>query len=358
MRVGIFAKPLLNPKSGSGSHLKGFLETFSRQDYQDVDLVLITTKPLPDELLFGFTNIVISKYIIVGGIQIFKMNLDIIHFHPFTLKSYFWIPGVLKVATVHGASRSIIPDEFSKVEVFHSTIRNHFFRILDHIFTVSVESSKYLQKCPGMDQRKITITPNGINSYLTKSSEQSSSIAGEDYVLHLSNYSSRKNPDAVFRAFSYAKKLGLEKKLVLAGNGWENKYTKSLANSLGISNSVEYVGFLSDKDVGTLYKNASVFLFPSFYEGFGMPVLEAFYFGTPVVASNIGAIEEVSGGAAKLCSPDDYNGLGNAILSFCSDENYSKCKISEGFKRVEKFNWVESVDSTVSVYRQLYIDSL
>jgi glycosyltransferase involved in cell wall biosynthesis len=180
-------------------------------------------------------------------------------------------------------------------------------------------------------------------------------IPDAPYILSLSTFEPRKNIDSVIRCFF--KLIEQEKNshlnLVLVGTkGW--KYDKIFAEILSnpqLKNRVIITGYVDNEDLATIYSNATAFVYLSFYEGFGLPPLEAMQCGTPVITSNNSSLPEVVGDAGILIDPTDNDGLCNAFLNI---ENHSSLRDSMSQKSIEqakKFSWDKTVSETINGYK-------
>lgn len=141
---------------------------------------------------------------------------------------------------------------------------------------------------------------------------------------------------------SYAKlpaNLREEYKLVLGANKKDKYYpdTAKLIEKLELTEEVIVTGFIIEEHLPVIYNSSSLFVFPSFYEGFGLPPLEAMACGVPVIASNASSIPEVVGDAAMLISPEDIEGISSAIIKVLTDENLRKSMIDKGLARAKQF---------------------
>ena len=174
------------------------------------------------------------------------------------------------------------------------------------------------------------------------------------YVLNVGTLEPRKNLDGLLRAFAQAKKSGVPHTLVIAGaRGWGDSRLAPLLRELGIAGSVIFTGFVEDEDLPYLYAGADFFVYPSFYEGFGIPVLEAMACGTPVIASNTSSIPEVAGDAALLVDPHSDAELSASILRLAGDERLRQELRERGLSRAALFSWEKTVNETLKVYENV-----
>ena len=126
------------------------------------------------------------------------------------------------------------------------------------------------------------------------------------------------------------------------------------AEKFGIKDSLVFTGFISDEDLKTIYSEAEALLFVSFYEGFGIPILEAMECGTPVITSNISSMPEVAGDAALLVNPHNIKEIAEKMNNIANSEILRKQLIENGFKRVKEFSWERTARETLKVYNEIY----
>lgn len=172
------------------------------------------------------------------------------------------------------------------------------------------------------------------------------------YVLYVGTLEPRKNLILLLRAFATVK--GTEVKLVLAGTkGWLYEDIFATVQSLGLGSRVIFTGFVPDEDLPALISAAQAFVYPSVYEGFGLPVLEAMKCGTPVITTNISSLPEVAGNAAITVSPDDVEGLSRAIQRLLAEPGLRTELREKGFEQAARFSWAKTAEQTVEVYREV-----
>ncbi len=181
-------------------------------------------------------------------------------------------------------------------------------------------------------------------------------ISDAGYVLSLGTLEPRKNLPCLIRAFTRlaSEPRYSELQLVLVGaTGWKAEAIfAAIEASSGCRDRIVLTGHVPDADLAALYGGARLFVFPSLYEGFGLPVLEAMQCGTPVVASNVSAIPEVVGDAALLVEPDEW-ALQEAMLKLLGNPNRAALLGQRGAKRAALFSWARTVDETLAAYRRI-----
>ncbi len=175
----------------------------------------------------------------------------------------------------------------------------------------------------------------------------------ERFILSVGSLEPGKNRAALIKAFAGLRKRGLEQKLVVAGQrAWKYEADLALAGDLGIEGDVLFTGYVPPEEMPALYNAAELFVFPSLYEGFGLPVIEAMACGVPVVASNLSAIPEVAGEAALLVDPRDVEQLCDAMERLLRDKRLQAALRRRGLKRAQGFSWERTARETIAVYEE------
>lgn len=179
----------------------------------------------------------------------------------------------------------------------------------------------------------------------------------ERYILYMGGFDRRKNVDALMFAFTFVQEAESDRiQLVLAGREpqWGAGIFPDLrtyARELGIEENCRWIGYVDEADKPALYRMADVFVYPSVYEGFGLPVLEAMASGTPTVARDIAAVAEVAGDGAFLV--DNPRKMGGAIISLLLQEPLRKSLINQGLGRATQFSWRKTARETFAVYERV-----
>jgi glycosyltransferase involved in cell wall biosynthesis len=176
------------------------------------------------------------------------------------------------------------------------------------------------------------------------------------YVFYVGRLEKKKNIAALVEAFYLLKtrRPDLAHKLYLIGDasfGFDDiKYS---IHGFGLQHDVVATGWVAEHDLPYIFSRAAAFVFPSNYEGFGIPLLQAMATGTPIAASRAASIPEVAGDAALLFDPSDPNDIANALISVLTDEDLRESLRSAGFKRVKEFNWEKCARETLSLMESL-----
>ncbi|MBN1119978.1 MAG: glycosyltransferase family 4 protein [Anaerolineae bacterium] len=177
-----------------------------------------------------------------------------------------------------------------------------------------------------------------------------------DYVLYLGGYDVRKNISTLLKAYTYLQEsTGSDLPLVLAGRLPEKRNPRftdvaGLIESMKLQDTVRPIGWIDEEDAPSLYRMARCFVYPSCYEGFGLPPLEAMACGTPVVAANTSSLPEVVGEAGFLVAPDDARGMAGAILSIYNQPDLAESLREKTLQRAALFTWEKTARETIEVY--------
>jgi len=177
----------------------------------------------------------------------------------------------------------------------------------------------------------------------------------DDFFLYVGGFNPRKNIKSLLLAYAYIKER-LKKcyKIVILGKqGKSYDDLVKLSHKLKISNDCIFTGFIPVDDMPLFYNAASVFVYPSLYEGFGLPVVESMACGTPVITSNITSLPEVVGDAAITVYPDDYEAIGNNMLQLVEDEMLYETMRAKALERASLYSWDKTVKDTIEVYKSV-----
>ena len=175
-------------------------------------------------------------------------------------------------------------------------------------------------------------------------------------VLAVGTLEPRKNHLGLIKAFYKAQqqKNGPAMLAIAGGPGWLYTETQQLVAELKLEKKVRFLGRVTDLELVTLYSMADIFAFPSFFEGFGVPPIEAMACGAPVITSNISALPEVAKDAALLVNPYDIDALAAALTRLTEDESLREELRQKGYQRAKQYTWAMSAQKMLTVYQKLY----
>lgn len=268
-----------------------------------------------------------------------------------------------KIITCHDIIHDVYP--VSKMHLLISKWMYNGLKDAAHIITDSDATAFDLQQKYNIPKDKMTTVHLGIDHDLFKPDNDTSSIysrynlsSDNEYIFHISSEQPRKNVDAIIKAFYRLKKQNPNKNLVLLKAG-RAQYKKDrgrltkLIKSLNLQNDIKFLDKVSNEDLVKLYSISKVFVFPSFYEGFGLPVVEAMACGTPVIASCVSSLPEVVGDAGMAVNPSSNKQIADAISKLITDEDLRRSYIKKGFVQASKFTWNKCANSTSKIYKEV-----
>jgi len=224
---------------------------------------------------------------------------------------------------------------------------------VEAIITISEFSRKEILNLLGVNPDKVYVTPLGVDRSFTPGKRQKEGLPKE-YVLFLGNLEPRKNLPTLLHAYrSLPRSLRDRFPLVIAGaSGWHTKELKKALHLFPNDEKPILTGYVPQQLLPDLYRGASLFVYPSFYEGFGLPVIEAMACGVPVVASNTTSLPEVVGDAGILINPYHPDELKEAMSKLLEDPGYRKQMSEKGLKRAKLFSWEKCARGTLAVYEK------
>lgn len=221
----------------------------------------------------------------------------------------------------------------------------------DHVICISEKTQSDLIELLGVDRSKTSVVHLGFS--LTKLPLEMTLVNARPYLLFVGNRSGYKNFESLLRVYATYPFLHKNYDLVAFGGGVLSKKEHLIISELGINfDQVRQIGGGDDVLAG-LYKNASLFVFPSRYEGFGIPPLEAMSFDCPVACSNTSSIPEVVGDAAEMFDPDSMESMGQTIERVLKDLTLRNVLVARGRERIKLFSWERCAEQTMDVYRSL-----
>lgn len=286
------------------------------------------------------------------SIQSFKDNLDVLFVPAHTLP-VIRKPGLKSVVTVHDLGSEYLPGTHQlKQRIYLSYMQRKQLKGATRIIAVSKATKKDLVKRIGIEPEKVTVIYEGYDQKLFKPIRGDILVNSlKPYYLFVGTVQPRKNLERVIKAFAKIK----DKKLVIAGSkGWLADQIYKLPKKLGIEDKVKFLGYVPDEKLPALYSAAEALVFPSLFEGFGLPILEAQACGCPVLTSKISSMPEVAGKGALLVNPYDVNEITNAMIEVM-DQSVRNKLIKNGFENVKRFSWEKCAAQTLEVFEELRI---
>jgi glycosyltransferase involved in cell wall biosynthesis len=339
------------------------LTVYVRSDYHDLDRLdnhglALRRVPIPSNPRgVQFAARVYTEQLLLAR-RARDDELDVLHF-PDHVAAIYLRPNCRQVLTVHDLT------VFSHASTHSTRTRlylQHFLppsvQAADRIICISQSTADDLQKRFGVPTNKIDVVLLAAaapyvqrpSSAYVESLRRFGAAPGA-YLLYLGTIEPRKNVEGLILAYAVASARTQCPPLIVAGRmGRFSGGIEDLPRHLGVEGRVLFPGFVTEDEAVALYSGARAFVYPSHYEGFGLPVLEAMACGAPVITSNVSSMPEVAGGAALLVSPDDVEGLADSICRLVQDDALCHSLAERGKSRAEQFSWDRCARETLDVY--------
>jgi glycosyltransferase involved in cell wall biosynthesis len=268
------------------------------------------------------------------------------------------------VATIHDLAFEHLPETFNRRSwmQLRLTVRRTARRAV-RVITVSEYSRQDIIKTYGVDADRITVTPEAASETFARVTDETDLQMVRErygieryYILSLCSIQPRKNLVRLIEAYSLLHRLHPEGKLpqlVLAGKrGWLDNETLRAAQADNVSPSIRFTGYVAPEHLNALYSGATCFVYPSYFEGFGLPILEAMKCGAPVIAGDRTSIPEVAGEAALLFDPFDTSSLVEALKRVLNDSEFRRTLSARGLQRASEFHWKTTARLTLTAYEK------
>ena len=379
MRIAIDYTAATRQAAGIGNYVRSLVDAMLAQDDTNQYTLLTSGRP-PRERPFpsaenvrGRSLIIPDRYLNVLWYRwrlpisatFFTGQVDIYHGPDFVLPP---LNGKLrKVVTVHDLAFLEHPEyAVPELAAYLKKVVPEAVEAADVVASVSQTTRQTLIEHFQTPLEKITLVPNGIRAYFRRITDPVLLEATRHkfglkspLVLGVGTQEPRKNHLGLIKAFHKAVSTGNKSTrpamLALAGgSGWLYEETEQIVAELKLEKKVRFLGRVSDLELMMLYSLADVFVFPSFYEGFGVPPLEAMACGTPVITSNTSSLPEVVGDAAIMVNPHKINEIASTINRVLENKQLQEDLRQKGYTRAAHFTWVRSAQKMLSIYTQLY----
>jgi glycosyltransferase involved in cell wall biosynthesis len=265
------------------------------------------------------------------------------------------------VVTIHDLSVWLLPHMHERRIVRRARRRLPIMARNATMIIAATESGKHeLCEHLNVEPERVSVTPYAPRrSFRPVSQEQTAEVRRrldieDEFLLFVGTIEPRKNLITLIRAYEELLRVrGHRPQLVIAGKkGWLTEELFAHIRRAGLEERLRFTGYISEEDLAALYSSCKAFIYPSLYEGFGLPPLEAMACGAPVITSRIGSITAVVGEAAYLIEPTDASGLARSILKLLEDESARDHLRQQGRARAAEFTWEKTAAQTFEVYRE------
>jgi glycosyltransferase involved in cell wall biosynthesis len=263
--------------------------------------------------------------------------------------------GRAQVATVHDLAFAAMPETVSPATL--EGLQRHLPRTLycaDLLIAVSDATAGDLVDRLGVEQRSIRTIHEGVDpGFADSASAELPADFSESYLLFVSTLEPRKNVVGVLRAFRLLVEWGYQGDLVLVGRwGWRTDGIRDELDASPVRDRIRHLDYVNRPQLAALYGGADALLFPSWLEGFGLPLLESMACGTPVVTSGTAAMPEIAGPAAVYVDPESSHSIASATAALLRDPQHRDRLVALGRERARKFSWDRAAEATAAVLRQ------
>jgi glycosyltransferase involved in cell wall biosynthesis len=265
---------------------------------------------------------------------------------------------VKRVVTLHDVTFFRIPRRYPPVRrAYMRTVTRLSARVADAIIVPSQASRDAAVNALGVSPAKITVVYEAAaERYRPVPASESAAVRARygveaPYVLSVGSREPGKNRGRLVRALRELRDVGIDRRLLIAGQpAWSYEWEDRLVDALGMRDRVIFAGYVPDDDLPALYSGCDAFAFPSLFEGFGVPVLEAMACGAPVVTSDVGATAEIAGSAAVLVDPQSVASIRDGLQRALTDEGLRRDLVAFGRARAAQFSWRRAAHETYAVY--------
>ena len=353
MKIGIDARSTLKKTTGIGKYTLNLINALSEVDSKNnyflysKKKILDFKRKLPKLPGKNFRHSV--DYFKKGPSKVLPHDLDLFHTSSYDLdkpkkaKLIVTIHDVIIKAYPHGHNKRTIEEVDEKLK--------RILSLADFLIADSYNTKSDLMKFCGVEDSNISVIYPGVCT-LSSSDREKIPKTSEDYILFVGTLEPRKNIDGVIKAFSYLKKHScLKHKLYIVGmKGWMFEDIFKSYEASEFKEDIVFKGYVKDEELKKLYLNASVFTYPSFYEGFGFPIVEAFSAGTPVVTSKTSSCGEIAKDAALLVDPSNYKEIADSILELINNKDLKDMLVKKGIERAKEFSWKKTAKEFIELF--------
>jgi len=311
------------------------------ENNKNVEKKIFLPKKAKLNFFFNYINTKLTKKYLKSK------KFDILHPTYYDIKKYSDLK-IPKVLTVYDLIHERFPEYYGLPK--NHKIKNEALKLASHFLCPSYATKKDLIEIYNIDESKISVIYWA--PFLKDHNINFQKFSDKPFLLFVGNRHKYKNAYKFLEAFSYNKYLNKNLKIIFFGGGIFNSYEKNIINQLNLKNKVELVIGSDDKLIN-LYKNAKAMIYPSKYEGLGLPILEAMNYGCPVATSYTSGMIEAGGNAVEYFDPDDIESISSSIVKLLDSEDYLKKLVGLGYDHVKKFTWPLCAKQTFEIYRKL-----
>ncbi len=373
MKVAIDYTSALKQSGGIGRYTRGLITTLAQLDNENRYTLLVTPDAPPDDLQIFQTypnfdhkiyplperwmTIAWHRLYLPVPVEWFAGSIELFHSPNFILPPTSRAKTLL---TVHDLS--FIRHPQGAVQSLRTWLMKVVPRSIaraDHILADSHSTRQDLTEIFHVDPAAITVVGAGVEDRFVPVTDETELETvrqryrlPEEFVLGLGTLEPRKNFTGLIEAYQQSPVQETHHLVIAGGKGWLYDDIFSRAESSPVADRIHFIGFVADGDLPALYSLADIFAYPSHYEGFGIPVIEAMACGVPVVCANNSCLPEVAGPAALQITATDTIALADALHRLATDELLRQQAIDRGFRQARKFSWTAAAQRLLAVYKR------
>jgi glycosyltransferase involved in cell wall biosynthesis len=368
MRVAIDATAIPRQMAGAGVYTDSLIRAICRVDNENDYVIFARRGAFADLARPGFRIVptptpnrparLLWEQCLLP-LQLRRRGVDLLHSPHHTMPLV--APGCLRVVTFHDLTFFLLPGRYpASRRLYFQAVSRASARRADALIVPSETVKGDVARILAVPQSRIT-TVYEAPAPVFRPIEDGAMLAQvrqkyrlpDRFILNVGSLEPGKNRASLIQAFHRLRQRGLGHRLVIVGQkAWKYEGDFELVERLGLGEAVLFTGYVPAEELAALYSCAELFVFPSLYEGFGLPVLEAMACGAPVVTSNLSAMPEVAGRAAMLIEPRDIEGLADAMERPLRYSRVRTSLRSRGLKRAAEFSWERAARETVAVYER------
>ncbi len=365
MKIGFIAEVFNEKLTGIGNTSLNLINSLNSLLNNDEIYLLNYKQTLycPNEtILIPNSNLFFKKHLWYLSLpkKIKNFDFDIVH-NPTQLCTFFKFDPK-NVITVHDITPLLLPETHPfGISAYNKIFFSHTLKNADEIIAVSNNTKKDLMEYFDIQPSKINVIYWGIEDRFKVSNIKDIEKVklkfnlNYPYILYLGTIEPRKNICTLLKSFQRVKEKNIHHKLVIiGGKGWGYKKIFKTVEELRLQKDVIFLGYVSQEEIPKIYGGADIFVYPSLYEGFGIPPLEAMACGCPVIVSNRSSLPEIVGNGGIMVDPLDYLALAEKIDELINDFDLRNEMIKMGITRAKTFSWIKCAKETKKVYENVY----
>jgi glycosyltransferase involved in cell wall biosynthesis len=374
LRVGMMTRGVDQPRTGIANYIYQLVSAMKVQGHTDELFLLHWASEHASPVYAGTNEVIIRR--IPGRLEYFttvprsihNSHLDVLHLPLHSMNQTvpaMLNPRVKHVMTVHDIIPMLFPEMCTRRAILSSAFALKMAPLfVDRYIAVSEWTKRDLVRYLSIPESMITVIYPGKDARFRPSADKAGTRLAlaqrmalpleEPYLLSVATLEPKKNVPGLLKAYAQLRKAGVKNRLVVVGmKGWKYSPVFDLVHTLNLDDQVVFPGYVSDEDLPDFYNGAEVLVFPSLYEGFGLPPLEAMACGVPVVVSNVSSLPEVVGPAGVLVDPTRPDDIAMAVLDLLGSEHKRAALAQAGIEQAAHFDWEHTARETWSVYEQV-----